>query len=225
MSLAAELPIDGVTVWMTDRSSDALDVRASAAGIGRAAANVRIVHGDWFDALPSELSGTVALVVSNPPYVEDDDPDLESIVREWEPTDALFAGADGLDAIRRIISDAPRWLRPGGWLVVEIGSAQGQQENQLLRASGYDDVEITADLTGRDRWPADVGCRLARRTRPPLGPSLSCLRARLRNCDVQSRARAPRPGAISDAVRPLSRPGRDHTDLARPICVAAFVQV
>ena len=152
LSLAAELPIDAVTVWMTDRSSDALDVaRANAAGIGRAAANVRIVHGDWFDALPSELSGTVSLVVSNPPYVGDDDPDLEPIVREWEPTDALFAGTDGLDAIRRIIADAPHWLRPDGWLVVEIGSTQGQEVHHLLRASGYEEVEITADLAGRDR--------------------------------------------------------------------------
>ena len=152
LSLAAELPIDGVTVWMTDRSSDALDVaRANAAGIGRAAANVRIAAGDWFDALPPDLEGTLALVVSNPPYVADDDPDLEPIVREWEPADALFGGVDGLDEIRRIVADAPRWLRPGGWLVIEIGATQGQQVRELLRASGFDDVEITADLAGHDR--------------------------------------------------------------------------
>jgi release factor glutamine methyltransferase len=153
------LPIDGVTVWMTDRSPDALDVaRANAAGIGRAAANVRIVHGDWFDALPADLQSSLSLVVSNPPYVSDDDAELESIVREWEPSQALFAGVDGLDAIRRIVSDAPRWLRSGGWLVTEIGSTQGQPVSELLRDAGYDDVEITADLTGRDRvasgrWP------------------------------------------------------------------------
>jgi release factor glutamine methyltransferase len=152
LSLAAELPIEGVTVWMTDGSSDALDVaRANAVGIGRAAANVRIVEGDWFDALPADLERTLALVASNPPYVGTDDPDLEPIVREWEPPDALFAGFDGLDSIRRIVSDAPRWLRPGGWLVIEIGSTHGQVVKQMLRASGYDDVEITADLTGRDR--------------------------------------------------------------------------
>jgi release factor glutamine methyltransferase len=152
LSLAAELPLDSVTVWMTDRSSDALDVaRANAAGIGRAAANVRIVHGDWFDALPVDLESSVSLVVSNPPYVGDDDAGLESIVRQWEPSDALFAGVDGLDAIRRIVSDAPRWLRSGGWLVTEIGSTQGQPVSDLLRDAGYDDVEITADLAGRDR--------------------------------------------------------------------------
>ncbi len=159
LSLANELPIDSVTVWMTDRSTDALDVaRANAAGIGRAAANVRIVHGDWFEALPADLETSLSLVVSNPPYVSDDDAELESIVREWEPSQALFAGADGLDAIRRIVSDAPRWLRSGGWLVMEIGSTQGQPVTELLRDAGYSDVEITADLAGRDRvasgrWP------------------------------------------------------------------------
>ena len=102
-------------------------------------------------ALPSELEGTLAVVVSNPPYVSDDDPDLESIVREWEPMDALFAGADGLDAIRHLIDAAPRWLRPDGWLVMEIGATQGGRVGELLRSAGYDDVEITADLTGRDR--------------------------------------------------------------------------
>ena len=137
---------------MTDRSADALDVaRANAAGIGRAGANVRIVEGDWFDALPADLEGTLALVVSNPPYVGAEDVDLEATVRDWEPSDALFAGADGLDAIRLIVSDAPIWLRPGGWLVTEIGATQGQFVLQLLRATGFEDVEITADLSGRDR--------------------------------------------------------------------------
>lgn len=152
LSLATELPLDGVTVWMTDRSSEALDVaRANAAGLGRAAANVRLVHGHWFEALPAALLGRLAVVVSNPPYVADDDHELESIVRDWEPAVALFGGTDGLDEIRHLVAEAPQWLRPGGWLVIEIGSAQGQQVAELLRVAGFDDVEITADWSGRDR--------------------------------------------------------------------------
>jgi release factor glutamine methyltransferase len=152
LSLAVELPIDGVTVWMTDRSPDALDVaRANAAGIGRAGANVRLVHGDWFAALPVALAGNMALVVSNPPYVDDDDAALEPIVREWEPAEALFGGADGLDAIRVIVAGAPRWLRPGGWLVLEIGSGHGRRVTDLMRTAGFDEVEIMADLAGHDR--------------------------------------------------------------------------
>ena len=152
LSLAAELPAAGVTVWMTDDSADALDVaRANAAGIGTVAANVRVAHGDWFEALPASLRGELSLVVSNPPYVAADDERLEAVVREWEPAAALFAGADGLDAIRRLVADSPEWLRPGGWLVIEIGSTHGPQVEALLRAAGFDEVAITADLAGHDR--------------------------------------------------------------------------
>jgi release factor glutamine methyltransferase len=152
LSLAAELPVDGVTVWLTDRSPDALDVaRANAAGIGRPAANVRVAHGDWFDALPTDLRGHVALAVSNPPYVAVDDPDLEPIVAEWEPAVALFGGDDGLADVRVVIQQASTWLRPGGWLVMEIGASHGDRVRELLGEAGYDDIAISADLTGRDR--------------------------------------------------------------------------
>ena len=152
LSLAVELQLPEVTVWMTDRSSEALDVaRANAAGIGSAAAKVRLAHGDWFAALPSALRGDLALVVSNPPYVAVDDRDLEPVVRDWEPVTALFAGADGLDEIRRVVADGREWLRPGGWLVIEIGSTQGALVDAMLRAAGFEEVGITADLTGHDR--------------------------------------------------------------------------
>ena len=160
LSLAAELPVDGVTVWMTDSSVAALDVaRANAAGIGRSAANVRVAHGDWFAALPQERRGQLAVVVSNPPYVADDDPELEPIVREWEPEAALFGGTDGLDAIRLLVADARGWLRPGGWLVIEIGSSHGDRVTELLGAGGYDEIEIIKDLGGHDR--VAVGRRTA----------------------------------------------------------------
>ncbi|MEP7045227.1 MAG: peptide chain release factor N(5)-glutamine methyltransferase [Ilumatobacteraceae bacterium] len=152
LSLAAELPVEGVTVWMTDRSADALDVaRANAAGIGRAAANVRMAQGNWFDALPHELAGRLAMVVSNPPYVSDDDSRLEQIVRAWEPGLALFGGPDGLDDIRHIVHEAARWLQPGGRLVLEIGADQGDRVRAMMQAEGFDDVVVAADLTGRDR--------------------------------------------------------------------------
>ena len=160
LSLASELPVDGVTVWMTDGSSEALDVaRANTAGIGRAAANVRLARGDWFSALPANLARHLGLVVSNPPYVSDDDPELEAIVRRWEPAVALFGGADGLDAIRQLIAESGQWLRPGGWLVVEIGSTHGRRVTELLHAAGFDDVSITADLNGHDRVASGVSTR------------------------------------------------------------------
>ncbi len=152
LSLATELPIGTVEVWLTDASADALDVaRANAAGAGRAAAAVRIAEGSWFDALPSSLRGGVHLVVSNPPYVPADDPAVESIVRDWEPGEALFAGADGLDAVRHIVAEAMSWLAPDGWLVLEIGTGQGPAVAALMRSAGFIDVEVRPDLSGHDR--------------------------------------------------------------------------
>jgi release factor glutamine methyltransferase len=150
LSLAAELPVRGTTVWLTDASEDALAVaRANLAGIGRAAGNVRIGAGSWFEALPDDESFDV--IVSNPPYVANDSPDLAESVRDWEPAIALFAGDDGLKDLRLLIAGAPAHLRVGGWLVLEIGADQGEAVSQLLDDAGYVDVEIRPDLAGRDR--------------------------------------------------------------------------
>jgi release factor glutamine methyltransferase len=150
LSLAVELPLDGTTVWITDRSEDALAVAtANLTGIGRAARNVRASIGWWFEALPSGERFDV--IVSNPPYVADGSPDLEPSVEEWEPVEALLAGADGLDAIREIVGGATAHLKQGGWLVLEIGADQGDAVRALLREASYGSVEIRKDLAGRDR--------------------------------------------------------------------------
>ena len=91
------------------------------------------------------------MIVSNPPYVAAESPDLEAIVGDWEPHGALFAGPDGLDDIRRIIADAPERIRSGGWLVLEIGADQGDAVAGLLVASGFQDVVVQPDLAGLDR--------------------------------------------------------------------------
>jgi release factor glutamine methyltransferase len=152
LSLAAELPIMGTEVWLTDYSTDAVDVaRANAIGLGRAAANVRVVHGSWFDALPVDVRGEIDVVVSNPPYIADGDAEVAESVLEYEPHSALFAGDDGLDDVRTIARDARDWLRSGGWLVMEIGYQQGDAVKALLEGFGYLNVAIANDLTGRPR--------------------------------------------------------------------------
>jgi release factor glutamine methyltransferase len=151
LSLARELPLTGVEIWATDVSTDALDVaRANLAGLGRAAANVRLAEGDWFDALPAELYGRLDLVVANPPYVAAGEP-LEPAVREWEPPGALHGGADGLDAVRALAGGAAEWLQPGGSLVVEIGAHQGPAAVVVAEGAGLVRVAVSADLAGRDR--------------------------------------------------------------------------
>ena len=152
LSLAAELPLTGTEVWLTDYSVDAVDVaRANAVGLGRAATNVRVCHGSWFDALPVDVRGDIDVVVSNPPYIANGDAEVAESVLEYEPHTALFAGDDGLDDVRTIARDAQDWLRSGGWLVMEIGYRQGDAVKALLEGFGYVDVTIGNDLTGRPR--------------------------------------------------------------------------
>jgi release factor glutamine methyltransferase len=150
LSMAYELPRQGTEVWITDVSVDAIDVaRANLAGIGPAAANVRVANGSWFEALPHGVQFDV--IVSNPPYVAVGSPDLDAVVGEWEPASALFAGADGLDDIRILAAGAPDRLRPGGALVLEIGADQGRAVHDVLHRAGLVDVEVRTDLSDRDR--------------------------------------------------------------------------
>lgn len=150
LSLAAER-WPHIEVWATDASADALAVaRANLAGLGRRASAIRLVEGDWFTALPGELRGRVDVIVSNPPYVAACD-SLPPEVADWEPTEALLAGADGLDDLRRIVADAPGWLAPGGVLVTEIGETQGAAVRELATVAGFAEVAIAPDLAGRDR--------------------------------------------------------------------------
>jgi release factor glutamine methyltransferase len=153
LSLAMELWHDAMEVWLTDVSRDALDVaRANAAGIGRAASAVRIAEGSWFEALPSSLRGNLHLVASNPPYIAVDDLLVEPTVHAHEPHLALYASDDGLAHLSSIAVEAPRWLVPGGVLLLEIGSGQGGAVATLLRDAGFDEVRVHADLAGHDRF-------------------------------------------------------------------------
>ena len=152
LSVAFELPPDSATVWITDVSSDALDVaRANLAGIGRAGARVRVAQGDWYSALPESLRGTVDVIVANPPYIAHGDPEVDEVVVRHEPHAALFSGDDGLAALRSIIIGAPRWLRTGGTLVMEIGHRQADAVREMCTTAGLRNVEVRRDLAGRDR--------------------------------------------------------------------------
>lgn len=150
LSLALEVP--RARVWGTDRSPEALAVaRANLAGMGsRVAPRVRLVEGDWYDALPGELRGRVDLIVSNPPYVAAVDP-LPAEVAEWEPAGALVAGPTGLEDVTRIVAAARSWLRRPGAVVVEIAPHQAEAAAGLAADAGFDEVQVRPDLAGRLR--------------------------------------------------------------------------
>jgi release factor glutamine methyltransferase len=150
LSVAYELPIGRSTVWCTDVSSDALDVcRANLAGLGRRAGAVTLAQGSWFDALPEEIVPDI--VVSNPPYIDPADGDIDRAVSEYEPHLALFATDDGLEHYRTIVHGAVQRLAPHGTLVLEIGHRQRGAVVELCLSAGFAGTESFTDLAGRDR--------------------------------------------------------------------------
>lgn len=153
LSIAAESHPREVEVWLTDVSNEALDVaRANVATLGRLGSRVKIAHGSWWSALPSELAGSIDLAVCNPPYIAVGDPEVATDVIEWEPHSALFADDDGLADIRAVLADAKRWLRVGGTLLFEIGYRQAAEVTRDMVASGFVEVVTHRDLAGRDRF-------------------------------------------------------------------------
>jgi release factor glutamine methyltransferase len=169
LSVASERPL--TDVWATDVSDAALAVaRANLAGLGRAGARVRLGQGSWFEALPGELAGTVGVIVSNPPYVADDDA-LPPEVADWEPVGALRAGEHGLRDLQAIVAGAPGWLAPGGALIVELDPRQVEPVQGAARDAGFAETAVHRDLAGRERM---VVARLAASStgRPvaPAGP-------------------------------------------------------
>lgn len=138
-------------VWATDVDDGALAVaRANLAGVGRAATRVVLAAGDWFSALPDELAGRLHLVVSNPPYVGTDEV-LPDAVSAWEPHTALVAGPTGREALERVVAEAPRWLAPGGALVVELSPPQHAAVAALATAAGLEVAGPVHDLADRAR--------------------------------------------------------------------------
>jgi release factor glutamine methyltransferase len=147
VTIALERP--DATVVATDASPAALALaRRNAGALGAAAIDFR--PGDWWAALDAG-DPPFHLVVSNPPYVAEDDPHLDDPALRHEPRIALAAGPQGLDAIEAIASGAPARLAPGGWLLLEHGHDQGAAVRRTLERAGFESVATLADLAGRDR--------------------------------------------------------------------------
>jgi len=145
LALARERPLARVTA--TDASAAALDVaRRNAARLG--IGNVAFAVGDWYAALGD---ARFDLIVSNPPYIAAGDAHLAQGDLRFEPAAALASGADGLDAIRRIVADAPEHLADGGALLLEHGFDQSLRVRALLDAAGFQNVTSVSDSGGHER--------------------------------------------------------------------------
>mgnify|MGYP003402458812 CR=1 FL=1 len=141
ISLSLECP--GSNVTAVDRSSAALAVaRHNAATLG---ATLCCLESDWYAA----LAGTrYHLIVANPPYVAAGDSHLIQGDLRFEPASALVGGSDGLSDIHIVISQAPAYLLPGGWLLLEHGYDQAQRVQAMLGNAGFVDVGQYCDLAG-----------------------------------------------------------------------------
>ena len=145
LALATERP--HCRVIASDFSADALALaRANSQHLG--ITNVEFRLGEWFAPFTGEH---LDMIVSNPPYIAEQDPHLMQGDLRFEPRIALAAGADGLSAIRIIVADARRHLRRGGFLLIEHGFDQAQEVRALLADQGYDDVTTCPDLQGLPR--------------------------------------------------------------------------
>lgn len=132
--------------WATDISEAAL--RYAERNVERAGVGVSLRRGDLFDALPPALRGGIDLVVSNPPYVPADAVLPADVAAE--PPEALLAGPDGDDVLRRI-AEARAWLRPNGALALEIGTAEQASRVVAMLVSSFEAAGIRDDHTGRPR--------------------------------------------------------------------------
>lgn len=144
LALASEQPkwqITGV-----DYSQEAVGLAKSNAQLNQLE-HVQFQQSNWFES----IAGKFELIVSNPPYIDSQDPHLNQGDVRFEPHSALVADKQGLADIEHIISQAPKFLQPNGWLLLEHGYQQAMAVQQLLQQHGFKNIETKKDLAGQPR--------------------------------------------------------------------------
>jgi release factor glutamine methyltransferase len=153
VALARELP--QARILATDISTAALEVASRNAARNGVAARIEFRRANflrtyWPDARPAKRC--FDLIVSNPPYIGlDEAASLPREILEHEPREALFAGAEGMDAYPRLIAQAESLMKSGGWLIVELGHKSAPRVAPLLQNASWLDAAIERDLAGIDR--------------------------------------------------------------------------
>lgn len=145
LALATERP--DCTVTAVDVMPDAVTLaqrNVERLGLG----NVRVLQSSWFTALENRL---FALIVSNPPYIDEHDPHLAQGDVRFEPLTALVAANEGLADLDHIVTTSRQHLLPGGWLLVEHGWTQGNAVRALFTNAGYRAVATCRDYGGNER--------------------------------------------------------------------------
>ena len=148
LAIADERP--DAKVYATEASREALEW--AQVNKERLSSSAEFVEGDLFAPLPEAIRGKVDVVVSNPPYIADNERTALPVdVVDHEPHIALFSGVDGTSIIERIAPGATEWLRPGGWLLIEISPHLQTVVPRVFQAAGYEKIAIHPDLAERPR--------------------------------------------------------------------------
>lgn len=146
IALAIAYDLERAEVWGSDISGRSLEHgRTNARRLG--IENVRFRRGDMYGALPKRLQGTVDLITGHVPYVPPDEiDDLPAEVREYEPLHTLTDESDdGLNLMRHAVAGAPSWLRPGGWLLLEMSEDLTGKVTKMCKRAGLIDVAVASD--------------------------------------------------------------------------------
>jgi release factor glutamine methyltransferase len=160
VSIAKEVP--NSHVFTVDKSEGALSVAKENAITHGVLEKITFVKGDLIPFSDLQYKNYFDIIVSNPPYIPTDDIDgLMPEVKDWEPRGALDGGKDGLEVIRKIIKDAPIFLKPapaglkqgsGRFLAMEIGFGQAGDVKNIIEETGkFSDIRFVKDLSGIDR--------------------------------------------------------------------------
>lgn len=147
IALAMHTEVPNAKVYAVEKSQEA---HAFTAKNFAKYPGAELVLGDLADSL-TVLNGSVSVVISNPPYIPAEMIPIDPEVHLFDPSLALYGGADGLDVIRLVSTSAKRLLRDGGTLVIEHADSQSEQVCELLLAEGWKQISAHQDLTGRDR--------------------------------------------------------------------------
>lgn len=150
ISLARELK--HLRIIATDLSKDAIEVAKENAKDTGVIHQITFLIGDLFECF-SPLKRPFDLILSNPPYIKDSEIDrLAREIKDHEPLMALKGGKDGLDFYRRILSQAPKYLKEGGWLLLELGEGQAEKVSELFKSTGkFKNPILLKDLSGIER--------------------------------------------------------------------------
>lgn len=147
VTIACERP--DAQIWAADISDEALAVaQANASALQ---AQVRFGQGSWYQAQPQPAPHSVDVIVSNPPYIDAQDPHLQQGDLRFEPQQALTDNHNGLSAFETIIAGAKDFLRADGWLLFEHGYDQGEAVRNILSQYKFRKIQTLADLAGLDR--------------------------------------------------------------------------